>query len=791
MMQIVYFCEKDQFLTDMESREGEKLFITPSPAKADALRLLLQGHGEQDVVTIAKFTSSLINALWTDGERPEVKRKADLLLIFGILKKKYLPELGFEQFTQAYNLFSDLRSFSTNEEPLSSVMDEQPEEIRKAVNLFWRLLEVTGYLDEHGAYQRISEALRSDEDRDELRKTYVFWGFQHLNGQQVDLLKALALRYDVVIPFPYALKDKLKRSDWISWIKDDRVSEKDLILPLKVPKATWLSVNSREISMTLKYLLKPEDQVILGVSKLSFHHLNVLPSQNVNYKIPHQLVQGEVKEVFDELKLNALKLLDLESLKAELQTKWLESRANLKKMKAIQLFTESIGIIQGLTDENIKVDGFFLKLLNEVVNLNQPRTSYVSLSESHFGIHLSDMSSLEEVKPQSRVLLCVDERFDDIQSLGQNYTESIQKALSALGPLKRNELELLFKHWEFKNLFTHSEVIVLMGESTLKHSLIWKRLFTDIELVPMKDRPMRPERTLQDHLVAGTKNGFNGSFSASKFQTYQDCPRKFYFSYVEKLFPQISLLKDFDSLISGTIIHEIIEKFHKRGLPDGKLASLTTEVMQQYIRENNLQIPRDTYLKRELIFNHRASNGIQFLRDISSLVGNDIQWKIEEEFKLTDEFALNGKIDCLGIGKNHIFLLDFKSTKFAASSTKDVEEFESLQLWAYALAASKLIPDFDKKSIVLGYVVLDNPTESNLLLDDEMLFDKFKEARLFKYKKLKDAFHGELKKATDVMVNLSLAIQAETVFAAKPRKPSACHYCELTKVCVKSELNHV
>ena len=46
-------------------------------------------------------------------------------------------------------------------------MEEQSPDVRKAVELFWRLLEVTGYLDEHGAYQKISEALRSFEEKEE------------------------------------------------------------------------------------------------------------------------------------------------------------------------------------------------------------------------------------------------------------------------------------------------------------------------------------------------------------------------------------------------------------------------------------------------------------------------------------------------------------------------------------------------------------------------------------------------------------------------------------------------
>ena len=96
MMQIVYFSRKDQFLTEIESISNQTVFVTPSPAKADGLRLLLTDSSRADVITIAKFTSDLINNLWTnDEQKPQVKRKSELLLIFGILKNKYLPASGF------------------------------------------------------------------------------------------------------------------------------------------------------------------------------------------------------------------------------------------------------------------------------------------------------------------------------------------------------------------------------------------------------------------------------------------------------------------------------------------------------------------------------------------------------------------------------------------------------------------------------------------------------------------------------------------------------------------------
>ncbi len=790
MMQIVYFSQKEQFLAELKSISGDIVFITPSPAKADGLRNRLTRHAiSHDVLTIAKFTSDLVHELWSHEQTPQVKRKSELLLIFGILKNKYLPELGFEQFIQAYNLFSDLRSFTLDEEALSSVIEEQPEDIKKAVRLFWQLLEITGFLDEHGAYQKISEALRSHDEVEGFKRTHVFWGFQHLNGQQIDLLKALSIRYEVIIPFPFALKEKLKRSDWVSWLKDNNVVERDLPLIQDVPNASWLSVNSREIALNLKTLLKDQDQIVLGVSKLSPLHLDLIPSQSVSFKIPHQLIQFELKELHQKIKETLKEQKDLNFLENFIQTE-MKKKPGLKLYKALELYQDTIKSIKELTDQGITVDSFFIKLLNEVVSLNQPRTSYVPITSDALSIDLKDMSSLEDVKRDQRVILCVDDRFDEIQSLGQNYTEAIQKSLSSLGPLKRNELELLFKQWEFRDLFSQAEVLVLMSPETLKHSLIWKRLFQDIPLEVIKDRTKVNLRIVKDHFKGFPYQSYSGTYSASKFQAFLDCPRKFYFSYIEKLFPSISLEKDFDALVSGTISHRIIEVFYERKLQEADLPLLTKEIMQEFIDKKNIRLPRETYLQHEIVFNHRSLNGIQFLKRLEQLMGEEIDWKMEQSFDFTDGYRVVGKIDALGLSSRSVILIDFKSTASAASTNSEVEEFESLQLWTYARAAEKMIQDFRGKSIVLGYVSLDRPSESNFLLTDSELANKMKAQKLCRQNYIEAPFSEVLTEAFLKMDSVVGSIQSEKNFPANPRKSTTCRYCDLNKVCVKSEINN-
>ncbi len=768
--------------------------MAPSPAKADGIRTGLKGAEDFDVVTISKFTSDILKSLEQGASEIPLKRKSELLLILGFLKNRHLPELGFEQFVQAYNLFSDLRSFSLSLDALSTVLEEQSPEIQKAIQLFFSLMEVTGHLDEHGAYHYIAEKLRSADEIESLKKNYIFWGFQHLNGQQVDLLKALSIRYEVYIPFPLELKDKIKRTDWISWIKDSKT--KEIILPAipKDPKAEWVKVNSREMAKTLGQWSDLPSQIVIGVSRMTQSFLDYVPSKSVSFKIPLMVVESEILILFDEIKIQKDSFHEIEHLNdffLQKRQKLVQNgdHKNLKVLKAIELYLSALHFIREQTDEMIQVNTFFLKLLKEVVLLNQPRTSYVPVSSIPMTLELKDMSSLEEIQRDKPVIFCLDERFDEIQGLGQNYTESIQKALSSLGPMKRPELELLFKQWEFQDILSQTQATVLMSDTILKHSLVWKKMFHGVTLVAKDLSSGHESPIIKDQLLLSHLKKYEGSFSASKLQTYLDCPRKFYYNYVEKIFPSIKLEKDFDSLTIGSISHKIIEEFYLQRIELENLPGLTKKIMDEYINSQGISLSQDKYLKHGLVFNQRAGNGIKFLKRIEEVLNKKIDWENEKEFKLQTPFVLNGKIDCIATIDDVVFLLDFKSTKFSASTNKQIEGLESLQLWVYALAAAQDIKDFAHKSIVMGFISLDNPSESNLLFSDNHLFEEFKAAKISKNHLFKNPFPDLYKEAQTKIDQVKNSIVEDRVFLPLPKKLDVCKFCELNKICTKSEMS--
>jgi hypothetical protein len=793
MMQIVYFHRKEQFLKEMHGLPRPMLYVTPGPAKADGLRLLLKDSLDTDVVTISRFTSDLIEVLWPPGEGPAIKRKSELLLIFGILKNNYLPELGFEQFVQSYNLFSDLRSFTMSQQALTGIMEEQPDQIRQAVELFWKLLELTSYCDEQGAYHAVAEALRSSDAYKKLQKTYVFWGFQHLNGQQVDLLKALAIRYKVVIPIPALIKKKLKPSDWPSWLKDYSASEIELPQIPLAPRAQWLKTNSREISRTLSQIIQEGDQILLGVSKLTSSHIDLIPSSEVAFKIPHQLLRVEILALAAQLEDELSTGQSLGTFEALLKEKRLalvgklRLHSTFKQIKALELYLEALEQIKQLTDTDVIIDRFLLKVLYDVVSLNQPRSSLSPLTPRDMSLELKDMSSLEEINYERRVLICIDERFDEIQGLGSTYSESMQKALSSLGPIKRSELDLLYRHWEFSNTLSQSGAIVLMSESVLKHSLIWKRLFSDVDLIPSPIISLKKTYVPEDRYLFSKKIFYESTLSASKMQAYQDCPRRFYHTYVEKILPDISLKEELDALAVGVISHKIMEVFFERNASKDQLQEICKEVMSQHLKKNQIHLSSFSEKRNLLVFYHRSMNGILFLEKLETILGEKIEWKMESSFSINLESEIRGKIDCLGITSKHTILLDFKSTKSAASSFTEVKNFEALQLWVYGLAAFDSDPNFQTRDLIMGYLSMDNPSESSLICFDTDLLQQIKAQKICRLQLFDLSFQDALKMARGHIIELAQRLFKDSEFIAHPRRPDSCRYCELKRVCFKGE----
>lgn len=175
--------------------------------------------------------------------------------------------------------------------------------------------------------------------------------------------------------------------------------------------------------------------------------------------------------------------------------------------------------------------------------------------------------------------------------------------------------------------------------------------------------------------------------SASAIKTYTQCPRKYYFTYIEKLpkkkWPHIEL---------GNFVHDVLETFHNKMRDNLQPRELWGKVMGEICRSS---LPKfkltaeqkstakgmlDTYLSK------LRSDGMP------TVLYNEKEFTIE----LPDNIVLRGYIDRVDEEVDCLSIIDYKSGK-----SRHLDEF---QLLVYALAIWKEFPNVPR--IKGSYIVL-------------------------------------------------------------------------------------
>ena len=196
--------------------------ICPNPSIADAMRTSVaryEGELSFETLTINKFLQDLFIKFYPDQS---VVRKSELLKYLATVWKNVFPEERESYFHQAFNVFTDLRSFTLNPSLIEDILYHYDEVVARAIRFFWKVTESEGLIDEHQAYQNILNALSdpSFQDHEDLfEKGLILTGFTHLSGNQVELLKFIGKYTDVVIPIPTEVVRDSLRTDWVDWVK--------------------------------------------------------------------------------------------------------------------------------------------------------------------------------------------------------------------------------------------------------------------------------------------------------------------------------------------------------------------------------------------------------------------------------------------------------------------------------------------------------------------------------------------------------------------------------------------
>lgn len=171
--------------------------------------------------------------------------------------------------------------------------------------------------------------------------------------------------------------------------------------------------------------------------------------------------------------------------------------------------------------------------------------------------------------------------------------------------------------------------------------------------------------------------------SVSRAKSFEQCPRKYYYHYVERL-PRLQQ----DHFDLGVLIHGALEYFHYVFRKDGMELNLSRLMSAAFKKQYNKMIKEIT-VSAEVVKEAKELLA-QYLRQIKKGIGSEII-QVEEEFELplNKKYGIKGVIDRVDLEEDGTYhIKDYKTNK----NKKYMEPF---QLAAYGIYLFNRFPDID------------------------------------------------------------------------------------------------
>ncbi|TNE98520.1 MAG: hypothetical protein EP326_09745, partial [Deltaproteobacteria bacterium] len=371
-----------------ETRELSSVIVCPNPLVADGFRDKLDistySSGSVEVVTIAKFVSDLVQK---HADNLKITRKSELMVILAGVWKSKFQELPDELFNQSFTLFTDLRSYSLDANLINEVLNHLDPKMAEVIAVFWQIVEspVLGILDEHAAYSYLAEKIK-ESGANEASVNMIFYGFSHLSGSQVDLLKSLALNNELFIPINKSALEYAIDFDWPKWL-DAEFETPPQVESESIDRTYNTFLKNRLGDSLLCWEGKNSEalDVFIAEKKPDFNQVLEIPLGGLFFKTSADLLSSLIRETFNDLKKKLNGMISSEELQAKVSNLFQEElekkTKNFRKLKVYDLIIKEIDKMTELTDAFSEFGLFEIGLLEEVVQLNSPRVSSIPLSQ--------------------------------------------------------------------------------------------------------------------------------------------------------------------------------------------------------------------------------------------------------------------------------------------------------------------------------------------------------------------------------------------------------------------------
>ncbi|MCO4753563.1 MAG: PD-(D/E)XK nuclease family protein [Bacteriovoracaceae bacterium] len=782
MLRIMLFNQTDNLYEQGLATFDDALIVTPSPQVADIIRRKLTGINKSfDVVTISKFLRDELTLLVGDEVSENYRGKSDLLLLLSTLWKKLeLEDASYELFQRCFHLLTDLRSFSMSDDVLETALEHFDPSIAFGTMRMHQILNQLDIYDEHRSYFQLSERLRSgDLPIDyETERNIVFFGFDFLSASQVDLLRSYAIRDNVVLPSYEKVYESLTDWDWLSWLDSEEVEKVhlDTERPVKKIKMTGYPKNylSKVLKSTLEQHVGAPCQIIIGDRHPNFEKLQQTNLTRAKFKAPADILGDKINWLMDEIIKSDIELTDELIFKLEELIQESIEAQDFRAIKAIQLLTKIVTQWRDLSDDNEQLSTFDIKILKEVLSLDSPRVFQTSLGRDKFLVELKSLKELEDIQKDCTKILCVSSDFTSPKGSLTTYTEGVEKYLSSIGPLRRAELEFISLKEKVLDIMDDN-TWALIEEGVLDRDQNWKNLFDSVEM-ENSGQKISFEKNVDYHRVEADTDAKASVYSATKIQTFIECPKKYYFKYILKYSPDYVYEDRMQALELGRVQHKVIEDY--------------VNTFSSYTEQDHLSIVEKALVSalagKKVSKTSRADYVFEAMNLTRLAIEQLLKLKAQGEIKVQFEQDLKqkgfrGSVDCVVETQDDLFLLDFKRGTGSIPSQKGFKSYEKVQLWFYANHWNT-----DNKNLCLGYVCLSEMESSTLYFDSSEFKDNAKglfEAKAISLEKNFDELFEDYKKFETSTIS---RMETATDFKANPQAAKVCQYCDFNKMCSRS-----
>lgn len=751
----VVFYHTTHDLAELEFDSIKPMIVCPSPLVADGLRRLMPGGLE--IITISKWVSDYLKSL-----NKKKSNKAELMLRLSSAWRHYFPETDIQIFLRAFEIFTDLRSFSLNLDLLSEFLKETDPQITKSVLIFWAFVTNEDIVDEHKSYQLMGSVI--------IEKPLWFVGFKHLSGIQIDMLKELGEKTEVNVFFPKDVYAESIHTDWIRWI----VPEFQVAPEAGDKKARIVYYPKNKLNYVLDSVKKsvPDSDITLASSQPEFNSRQEVLSAGQFFKSPEDLFSMKRDLIFEEM-IDQKVAMTLEEFKNKiiLKKKTALQSEDFIDYKVYTLINEALELYGEFQSH---IDEFSLKILKLIIELNSPRVSLASLtmiSHSRF----FELNELPFRDSENSLLIVASESYGSLKSGEGNYSEKMIEALKAIAPIKRSGLDFSWLKNDLRIFLNNPKNILLMEEDLEKTDLAWREILKDFDIEVMSPEIQFQLKDRKDYISERMKTGpFSvKNFSASRLQSFLDCPRKYYFSYVEKLEHRPEERLEVGSDEKGTLEHAIIQNYFEKAGYQKEFDTLLHKnickrELETFIAKNSLKLNEQNKLSTFFEILNYSQSGIEYLLNFCrENKAQEIKFEVELRH---NEWELAGSIDCLVLlPDSRAGVFDFKRSYAAIGSKGETQKFEKIQIWVYLLYLLRQ----EKLNVQQwGYINLSE-------IEKSLIFNEAKEVSLEEI--TVDNFQA-------LLIETENRIKAEVKFLPAPSEKDICKFCEVKLFCSRGSL---